>query len=117
MQRKIYVAIKGLLPKHMCKALIDMTNTFRVLCFQELHMSVLLKMKSQLPKTMCNLDRIFPPSFFNITVHRIAHLAEEAKVTGVVQYHWMHSIERLVNFIEWLNIYLTIICIIFYMLF
>lgn len=94
MQRILSVAIKGLLPKHVCKAVIDMTNTFRILCSKELHPSDLLKVESQLPMTMCNLERIFPPSFFNITVHLIIHLAEEAKIAGPVQYRWMYSIER-----------------------
>lgn len=94
MQRILSVAIKGLLPKNVCKTLIDMSNTFRVLSSKELHMADLMKMETQLPTTMCNLERIFPPSFFNITVHLITHLAEEARVAGPVQYRWMYSIER-----------------------
>lgn len=86
MQRILSVVIKGLLPKHVCTMLIDITNTFRGLYTKELNMTDLEKIKSQLLKTMCNLERIFPPVFFNIIVHLIVHLAEEAKVAGPVQY-------------------------------
>lgn len=44
---------------------------------------------------MCNLERLFPLSFFNIIVHLVVHLAEEAKIVGPIQYRWiMYSIER-----------------------
>ena len=43
--------------------------------------------------TLFKLERIFPPSFFDIMVHLPIHLASEAKVTGPVQYRWMYPIE------------------------
>lgn len=94
MQRLLSVAIKGLLPKYVSSVLIELSNTFRVLCSKELNLIDLGKIENQLPITMCNLERIFPPSFFNITVHLIVHLAEEARIAGPVQYRWMYSIER-----------------------
>ncbi|RVW22081.1 hypothetical protein CK203_110934 [Vitis vinifera] len=44
--------------------------------------------------TLCKLERIFPPSFFDVMVHLPIHLASEAKVAGPVQYQWMYPIER-----------------------
>ena len=46
--------------------------------------------------TLCKLERIFPPSFFDVMVHLPIHLASEAKVTGLVQDQWMYPIERFV---------------------
>ncbi|RVW87605.1 hypothetical protein CK203_041220 [Vitis vinifera] len=40
--------------------------------------------------TLCKLERIFPPSFFDVMVHLPIHLASEAKIAGPVQYRWMY---------------------------
>jgi hypothetical protein len=39
------------------------------------------------------MEMLFPPSFFNVMVHLVVHLAEEAKVGGPVHYRWMYPIE------------------------
>ena len=44
--------------------------------------------------TLCELEMIFPPSFFTVMVHVVMHLASEAKVAGPVHYRWMYPIER-----------------------
>ena len=36
--------------------------------------------------TLCKLERIFPSSFFDVMVHLLVYLANEAKVAGPVQY-------------------------------
>ena len=41
---------------------------------------------------LCELEKIFPP-FFTIMVHLVMHLASEAKIAGLVIYHWMYPIE------------------------
>lgn len=89
MQCILSTTIKGLLPKHVRTELINMTDTFRVLCSKELNMTYLEKIESELPNMMCDIERIFPLAFFNITVHPIVHLVEEAKVAGPIQYRWM----------------------------
>ena len=44
--------------------------------------------------TLCELEKIFPPSFFMVMVHVVMHLAREAKLGGLVHYCWMYPIER-----------------------
>ncbi|KAL0344385.1 UNVERIFIED_CONTAM: hypothetical protein Sangu_1325900 [Sesamum angustifolium] len=44
--------------------------------------------------TLCKLERIFPPAYFDVIIHLMIHLASEAKLTGLVQYRWMFSFER-----------------------
>ena len=44
--------------------------------------------------TLCELEKIFPPSFFMVMVHVVMHLAREAKLVGLVHYRWMYPIER-----------------------
>jgi hypothetical protein len=46
-------------------------------------------------ETICKLDMIFSPSFFDSMEHLPIHLPYEAKVGGPVQYRWMYPFERL----------------------
>ena len=43
---------------------------------------------------LCNLKKIFPPSFFDVMEHLAVHLADEAALGGPVQYRWMYPFER-----------------------
>uniref|UniRef100_A0A251TUS8 DUF4218 domain-containing protein n=1 Tax=Helianthus annuus TaxID=4232 RepID=A0A251TUS8_HELAN len=51
-------------------------------------------MENEIGKILCDLERIFPPSFFDVMVHLSVHLASEAKLGGTVHYRWMYPIER-----------------------
>ena len=44
--------------------------------------------------TLCKLEKIFPPAFFDVMVHLAIHLLDEALLRGPVQYGWMFPIER-----------------------
>ncbi|KAH1047512.1 hypothetical protein J1N35_038296 [Gossypium stocksii] len=44
--------------------------------------------------TLCEMEKIFPPSFFIVMIHLIIHLLMEVKLGGHVQYMRMYSIER-----------------------
>ena len=51
-------------------------------------------METEIGKILCDLERIFPPSFFDVMVHLSVHLASEARLGGTVHYRWMYPIER-----------------------
>lgn len=43
---------------------------------------------------LLNLEKIFPPSFFDVMEHLPVHLPYEAELGGPVQYRWMYPFER-----------------------
>ena len=45
-------------------------------------------------ETICKLEKIFPPSFFNSMEHLVILMAYDARVGGPVQYRWMYPFER-----------------------
>jgi hypothetical protein len=51
-------------------------------------------LSASIGETLCRLEMIFPPAFFDIMMHLPVHLAEEAKLGGPVCYRWMYPIER-----------------------
>jgi len=45
-------------------------------------------------QTLCQLEMIFPPSFFDIMIHLPIHSPNEVRLEGPVQFRWMYPIER-----------------------
>ncbi|XP_027186063.1 uncharacterized protein [Cicer arietinum] len=99
MQELIPIALRGTLPDKFTSVLIGLCKFFKQICSKVLNVEFLEQLESQIAVTLCQLETIFPPSFFTIMVHLVIHLAYEAKVAGPVQYRWMYPIERYASFI------------------
>ena len=74
------------------KAVCDFCSFFKGLCAKVLVLNELEKLEHQVVQTLCELEQLFPPSFFTIMVHLSVHLISEAKLGGPVQYRWMYPI-------------------------
>ncbi|WMV10036.1 hypothetical protein MTR67_003421 [Solanum verrucosum] len=59
-----------------------------------------LALRAQIPITLCKLEKVFPPSFFDVMVHLPIHLATEAKIAGPIHYRWMYPVERWLYFLK-----------------
>ena len=75
---------------------LKLCSFFKQLCSKVLKTNQLEYIEKDIIVTLCKLERIIPPSFFDVIVHLPIHLASEAKVTGLVQDQWMYPIERFV---------------------
>ncbi|XP_056683289.1 uncharacterized protein [Spinacia oleracea] len=51
-------------------------------------------MEKNIAITLCKLERIFIPAFFDVMIHLPIHLATEARLAGPVHYRWMYRFER-----------------------
>ena len=52
------------------------------------------RLELEIPVILYNLERIFPPSFFDLMEHLPVHLPHEARIAGPVQFRWMYPFER-----------------------
>lgn len=94
MQEYLPIALRGTLPDHVSSTVLDLCNFFRIICYKDLTEMDLQFLDSQIPVTLCKLEKIFPPSFFTIMVHLVIHLVEEVRLGGPVVFRWMYPIER-----------------------
>ena len=76
------------------KVVSDFCFFFKGLCAKVLDLDELDKMESQIALTLCEMEKLFPPSFFTIMVHLTIYLISEAKLGGHVHYRWMYPVER-----------------------
>ena len=54
------------------------------------------ELQNQIVITICQMEKIFLPSFFTIMVHFIIHIVEEIRLGGLVNFRWMYPFERYV---------------------
>ena len=94
MQDLLAPTFRRKLDKDMYEALVELSLFFKHLCAKALKVDVLDRLKESIVITLCKLERIFVPSFFDIMVHLTVHLVEQAKLIGPVLYHWMYPFQR-----------------------
>jgi hypothetical protein len=45
--------------------------------------------------TLCMLEMVMPPSFFDVMAHLVIHLIKELDLCGLVHTQWMYCIEQM----------------------
>ncbi|XP_060971476.1 uncharacterized protein LOC133037842 [Cannabis sativa] len=94
MQHLLPIAIRSVLPKNVRECLTHVCIFFNRLCGKELELDKLDALHEHVVKTLCNLEKFFPPSFFDIMIHLMVHLVREARLCGLVWARWMYPFER-----------------------
>ncbi|KAL1225023.1 hypothetical protein V5N11_002802 [Cardamine amara subsp. amara] len=94
MERLLPFIFAELLDRNVHLALSGVGSFFRDLCSRTLHKNRVQILKQNIVLILCNLEKIFPPSFFDVMEHLPTHLPYEAELGGPVQYRWMYPFER-----------------------
>ncbi|CAA2977959.1 Hypothetical predicted protein [Olea europaea subsp. europaea] len=100
MQRLQSIAFKDLSPKPIWEVLTELSHFFRDICSTVLRVKDMEQLEQNIVVTLCKLEKIFPPGFFDLMEHLPVHLAYEAKVGGPVQYRWMYTFERFLHHLK-----------------
>ena len=70
--------------KDVYEAVVELGTFFRELCSRNLRIDVAKRLKEEIPLILCKLEKIFPPAFFDVMVHLVVHLPDEALLRGPV---------------------------------
>ena len=103
MQRLMPIAFRELLPQAVWEVITEVSLFFREICSSTLKVEHMMMVEKNIVETLCKLEKIFPPGFFDSMEHLPVHLAYEARVGGPVQYRWMYPFERYFYVIHKLN--------------
>ncbi|GJY11386.1 reverse transcriptase domain-containing protein [Tanacetum coccineum] len=93
-QKLLPLSIRGSLTKEARLVLYELSDFIQILCARNMYIDVLEKQEEKIAIILCKLERMFPPSFFDIMTHLLIHLPFEAKKGGPFQYRWMFPFER-----------------------
>ncbi|XP_027158442.1 uncharacterized protein LOC113760068 [Coffea eugenioides] len=94
MQQLMPIALRKTLPKSVRYPLIRLSRYFRQLCSKVICPQDVVRLESEIAVILCDLEKCFPPTFFDVMVHLVVHLATKVKLGGPVYYRWMYRIER-----------------------
>lgn len=94
MQQLLPIALRRSTKPKVTSVLIDICKYFNDICSKTINVEHMEKLEKDIVITLCNMEKLFPPTFFTIMMHLVVHLASEAKVARPVQYRWMYPIER-----------------------
>ncbi|CAN6692867.1 unnamed protein product [Malus baccata var. baccata] len=94
MQQLLPLAIRAVLPKSVTMILLELSAIFRQLCSKKESEEGFKQLNSRIALTLCQLEKIFSPAFFDVMMHLSVHLADEAAIAGLVPYRWIYPIER-----------------------
>ncbi|KAK1603053.1 hypothetical protein QYE76_017018 [Lolium multiflorum] len=94
LERIMPVMIRGYVPEKTWRVLARLSYFFRQICARELDTKVIEKLDEQAPMLLCDLEKIFPPAFFNPMQHMILHLAKECLKGGPNWGRWQFGPER-----------------------
>ncbi|KAJ9542126.1 hypothetical protein OSB04_028632 [Centaurea solstitialis] len=94
MQRLIPIGVRGFLAKDKSTPIVELCNIFKQLCSRTLMVEDMRKAKAAIVTILCKLEMIYPPAFFDIMVHLVLHLPDEAICGGPVYMRWMYPFER-----------------------
>nr|XP_027071970.1 uncharacterized protein LOC113696785 [Coffea arabica] len=94
MQQLMPIALRKTLPKSVRYPLIRLSRYFRQLCSKVICPQDVVRLESEIAVILCDLEKCFPPTFFDVMVHLVVHLATEVKLGGPVYYRWMYPIQR-----------------------
>jgi hypothetical protein len=100
MERLMHVMFWGYFDDAVWMVLAELSYFYRQLCAKEIVVEMMQKLKKEIPVLLCNMEKNFPPGFFNPIQHLLIHLLYEAKVGGPVQYRWMYHIERALRYLK-----------------
>jgi hypothetical protein len=94
-QEILPIALRSCYPsKEVMTIVIRLANFFKKICSKVLEDTELDELQDSIVMTLCDMERIFLPSFFTVMVHLMVHLVEEVKLGGPVHYRWMYPLER-----------------------
>ncbi|GJV46916.1 putative reverse transcriptase domain-containing protein [Tanacetum coccineum] len=94
MQRLLPYGLQQYLDTYIAKPIIELCSFFKQICSRTLMEDDMVKAESQLVDIMCNLEQIYPPALFDIMIHLVIHLPEEALKGMPIPYRWMYPFER-----------------------
>ncbi|KAK4406531.1 hypothetical protein Sango_0659600 [Sesamum angolense] len=80
MQKLIPIAFCEMLLEHVWTALTEVSLLFQSICSTTLDVHKLQDLENSVAIVMCNLEKIFPPTFFDSMEHLIVHLPLKKKV-------------------------------------
>ncbi|XP_062114775.1 uncharacterized protein LOC133826204 [Humulus lupulus] len=85
LQRLLPIGLRPYLKKKVMNAIAELSLFFKKLCARTLYVKDLDELEKGVVLTLCKLQSIFAPTFFDVMIHLMVHLPLEAKLGGPIK--------------------------------
>ena len=99
-QQILPLTLRGLLNKNMRSTITRLSLFFNALCNKVVDTCNLSLLQEELVKTLCLMEKNYPPSFFDIMVHLTVYLVREVQLCGPIYLRWMYPFERFMKILK-----------------
>ena len=76
MEQLLLILVKNALPSLMSNVIANLSSFFRELCGKAINPMQLVELQNHVVQTLCQMEIIFPPSFFTVMIHLTVHLVD-----------------------------------------
>jgi hypothetical protein len=94
MQQILPLCLRNMMNEEVCKAIIRICRVFTRLCAKSIDPSTIPELTEETAVTMCMLEKVFPPSFFDVMSHLPIYLVQQLDICMPVHTRWMYPMER-----------------------
>jgi hypothetical protein len=94
LQQLLPVCLRNCANKEVMAVIVRLGRLFRRICAKVVDPATELQLLTDAAEVLTSLEKVFPPSFFDIVVHLTIHLVEELFLYGPAHTHWMYPYER-----------------------
>ncbi|CAM9000171.1 unnamed protein product [Rhodiola kirilowii] len=96
LERLMPITFRGFILTPIWTAISELSTFFQDILASSLDVVRMTQWQTNIPETLCKLETVFPPSFFDSMEHLPVHVADEVLLGGLVHYRWMYPFERFI---------------------
>lgn len=100
MQQILSVCLRGLMEKPVRLCIVRLGDVFTRICTKVWDPEELPKLRTDVATLLCDLERYFPPAFFDVMTHLLIHVVDELDQFGPVSCRWMYPLERYMKLLK-----------------
>jgi hypothetical protein len=94
------IAIRGILPAKVRDTIMKLCLFFNAISQNFVDPMKFTKLQDDLILTMCNIETIFPPLFFDLMPHSLIHIVHEMKYLCPMFLHQLYPFERFMTVLK-----------------
>ncbi len=101
MQHVLPLCLHNLMQEKTRMFLIRPNRVSNKLCLKVINPSTMQVLRVKVVEIMSMLEKVFPPTCFDVMTHLVVHLVEELDLCGPIHTRWMHPMERYMKALKW----------------
>ncbi len=94
MQQVMPICLGRLMQEEICISLLSLGQMFNKIYSKVIDLNIMQMLRDEVAKIMSTIDKVFPPTTFDVMTHLVVQLVEKLVLCGLVQTRWMYLIKQ-----------------------